>query len=169
MQFQALTAQYVVNNNTSCTSHYYLLGEKKYIFGRSCQKAKKILLDNPGLTDFPVRLVHFFHHLPIGQVTFFNFFVCRLIRTTEKSLWASVQWFQSSCLRGKWKIHFHCTLHVHLTSPSVWFIRNATYSLEKNVHTLGCQRSYCSCSLLPTVSKAFWGLMDRGSVIKAKC
>ena len=30
--------------------------------------------------------------------------------------------------------------------------------------TLGCQRSYCSCNLFPTISKAFCGLIDEGSV-----
>lgn len=36
---------------------------------------------------------------------------------------------------------------------------------ETIVHTLGCHRSYCSCSLFPMVSNALLGLRDNGSGI----
>lgn len=50
--------------------------------------------------------------------------------------------------------------------------RNTWQKVQRLVHvnplTLGCQFSYCFCRLAPIVSKAFCGLIDRGSAQKTQ-
>lgn len=54
----------------------------------------------------------------------------------------------------------------------LFHFRNKWQKVQRLVHvnplTLGCQFSYCFCRLAPIVSKAFCGLIDRGSAQKTQ-